>query len=99
MNSEDRASIHILSIVTNDAVGDSRVLKSAESLAAAGYKVTLVAGLVGSVSKSEEFNGFTIRHVPVLKHDSLKRHTPSFPFNRILDLDNRYLPGGQVFVR
>jgi glycosyltransferase involved in cell wall biosynthesis len=99
MNIEDRASIHILSIVTNTAVGDSRVLKSAESLAAAGYQVTLLAGLVGSVPESEELNGFRIRRAPISKHYSQRRHTPFFPFNRILDLSNRYLPRGKRFVR
>jgi glycosyltransferase involved in cell wall biosynthesis len=99
MNFEDRASVHILSIVTNNAVGDSRVLKSAESLAAAGYQVTLLAALIGSVPESEELNGFRIRRVPVSKHDSRRRHNPFFPFNRILDLSNRYLPRGKRFVR
>ena len=65
MNFEDRASLHILSIVTNDAVGDSRVLKSAESLAAAGYQVTLLAGVVGPVSEPEELNGFKIFRAPI----------------------------------
>lgn len=99
MKHEARALVHILSIVTNNAVGDSRVLKSAESLAAAGYKVTLLAGLVGSVPESEELNGFRIRRAPVSKYHSQKRHNPFFPFNRILDLSNRYLPRGKRFVR
>lgn len=99
MNSKDRSSIHIVSIVTNNAVGDSRVLKSAETLAAAGYRVTLLAGLIGSVPESEELNGFRILRVPITNMDSTKRVTPLFPFNRILDLSNRYLPRGKRFVR
>ncbi len=99
MNFKERSSIHILSIVTNNAVGDSRVLKSAETLAAAGYKVTLLAGRIGSVPESEELNGFQILRVPIVNTDSTKRVTPMFPFNRILDLSNRYLPRGKRFVR
>lgn len=99
MNSKDRSSFHIVSIVTNNAVGDSRVLKSAETLAASGYKVTLLAGLIGSVPESEELNGFRILRVPVENTDSTRRVTPMFPFNRILDLSNRYLPRGKRFVR
>lgn len=99
MNSEDRNSIHILSIVTNNAVGDSRVLKSAETLAAAGYKVTLLAGLIGSVPASEELTGFQILRAPVANTYSKRRVNPMFPFNRILDLSNRYLPRGKRFVR
>jgi glycosyltransferase involved in cell wall biosynthesis len=99
MNSEDRTALHILSIVTNNAVGDSRVLKSAETLAAAGYQVTLVAALAGSVPKSEELNGFTILRAPVVSNFAKRRVTPFFPFNRILDLSNRYLPRGKRFVR
>lgn len=99
MNPQERASIHIVSLVTNNAVGDSRVLKSAETLAAAGYKVTLLAGLIGSVPESEELNGFRIQRVPIVNSDATKRVTPLFPFNRILDLSNRYLPRGKRFVR
>lgn len=99
MNSQERASLHIVSIVTNNAVGDSRVLKSAETLAAAGYKVTLLAGLIGSVPESEELNGFRIHRVPIIYSDATKRVTPLFPFNRILQLSNRYLPRGKRFVR
>ncbi len=99
MNSEDRAAFHIVSIVTNNAVGDSRVLKSAETLAAAGYQVTLLAGLIGSVPKSEELNGFRILRARVVSTYAKRRVTPFFPFNRILDLSNRYLPRGKRFVR
>ena len=99
MNSEERKSLHILSIVTNNAVGDSRVLKSAEFLATAGYKVTLLARLIGAVPKSEELNGFTILRTPVTSVTAKKRVSPMFPFNRILDLSNRYLPRGKRFVR
>ena len=99
MNSEERAQIHILSIVTNNAVGDSRVLKSAETLAAAGYKVTLLAGLTGNVPSTEVINGFTILRAPSLTKYAQNRHRPLFPFNYILDLSNRYLPRGKRFVR
>lgn len=99
MNSQDRAAFHILSIVTNNAVGDSRVLKSAETLAAAGYEVTLLAGLIGSVPASEELNGFRIIRARVVSTFAKRRVTPFFPFNRILDLSNRYLPRGKRFVR
>ncbi len=99
MNPEERKSLHILSIVTNNAVGDSRVLKSAESLAAAGYKVTLLARLIGAVPKSEELSGFTIHRASVESMTAKKRVSPMFPFNRILDLSNRYLPRGKRFVR
>lgn len=96
---EDRSQFHILSIVTNNAVGDSRVLKSAETLASAGYKVTLLAGLIGSVPKTEDINGFTILRAPSLTKYGQHRHKPLFPFNYILDLSNRYLPRGKRFVR
>lgn len=99
MNSENRNSLHIVSIVTNNAVGDSRVLKSAETLAAVGYKVTLLAGLIGLVPALEELNGFEILRVPMANTYSKRRVNPMFPFNRILDLSNRYLPRGKRFVR
>lgn len=99
MNSEDRNQIHIVSIVTNNAVGDSRVLKSAETLAAAGYRVTLLAGLIGKVPPSEEMSGFRIHRVPISNTYSRRRIYPMFPFNRILDLSNRYLPRGKRYVR
>jgi glycosyltransferase involved in cell wall biosynthesis len=99
MNFESRTRVHIVSIVTNNAVGDSRVLKSAESLAAAGYRVTLLAGLIGHVRAEEELNGFAIRRVPTSKRFSQRRHNPFFPFNRILDLSNQFLPRGKRFVR
>lgn len=99
MNSADRGSFHILSIVTNNAVGDSRVLKSAETLAAAGFRVTLLAGLIGSVSSNEEGNGFTILRAPIVKTDTQHRRKPLFPFNYILEISNRYLPRGKRFVR
>lgn len=99
MNSADRSAFHILSLVTNNAVGDSRVLKSAETLVAAGYRVTLLAGLIGSVPKLEEVNGFTIRRAPTIKKDTQHRRKPLFPFNFILEMSNRYLPRGKRFVR
>lgn len=105
MNSADRGAFHILSLVTNNAVGDSRVLKSAETLAAAGYRVTLLAGLIGSVPKLEEVNGFTILRAPTIKTDTQRktvtqhRRKPIFPFNYILEMSNRYLPRGKRFVR
>jgi glycosyltransferase involved in cell wall biosynthesis len=99
MNSEERSSFHIVSIVTNNAVGDSRVLKSAETLGAAGYRVTLLAGRIGSVPITEEGNNFLIERVPVVVTGTAHRVKPFFPFNRILDLSNRYLPRGKRFVR
>ena len=99
MNSEERSQIHILSIVTNNAVGDSRVLKSAETLAAAGYKVTLLAGLIGNVAATETANGFTILRAPSISKYGQNRHRPLFPFNYILDMSNQYLPRGKRFVR
>lgn len=99
MNSEERAQFHILSIVTNNAVGDSRVLKSAETLAAAGYKVTLLAGLIGSVPLTEISNGFTILRAPSVSKYGQNRYRPLFPFNYLLDLSNQYLPRGKRFVR
>lgn len=99
MNLEKRSGIHIVSIVTNNAVGDSRVLKSAETLATAGYRVTLLAGLIGSVPDTEAGKGFTILRAPVSNKYTLRRRLPIFPFNRILDLSNRYLPRGKRFVR
>ncbi len=99
MNSEQRSAIHIVSIVTNNAVGDSRVLKSAETLGAAGYRVTLLAGRIGSVPAEEEGKNFMINRVPVIATEMTHRVRPIFPFNRILDLSNRYLPRGKRFVR
>ena len=99
MNSEQRSSIHIVSIVTNNAVGDSRVLKSAETLGAAGYRVTLLAGRVGSVPLKEPGQNFEIVRVPLIVTATAHRVRPIFPFNRILDLSNRYLPRGKRFVR
>ena len=108
MNPADRGSYHIVSIVTNNAVGDSRVLKSAETLATAGYQVTLLAGLIGSVPELEKINGFTIRRVSIIKTDTQNRRKkadtrnrrlPIFPFNHILELSNRYLPRGKRYVR
>lgn len=99
MNSEERSAFHILSIVTNSAVGDSRVLKSAETLATAGYKVTLLAGLIGSVANTEKGNNFTILRTPIVNKYTQRRRRPLFPFNYILDLSNRYLPRGKRFVR
>ena len=99
MNTADRGTFHILSLVTNNAVGDSRVLKSAETLAAAGYKVTLLAGLIGSVPSTEEINGFTVFRAPIVKTDMQHRRKPLFPFNYVLKISNRYLPRGKRFVR
>ena len=99
MNPEQRSSIHIVSIVTNNAVGDSRVLKSAETLGTAGYKVTLLAGRVGSVPLKENGQNFEIVRVPVVVTRTAHRVKPIFPFSRILDLSNRYLPRGKRFVR
>lgn len=99
MNSEQRSSIHIVSIVTNNAVGDSRVLKSAETLGSAGYRVTLLAGRIGSVPGEEEGKNFVINRVPVMVTGMAHRVKPLFPFSRILDLSNRYLPRGKRFVR
>lgn len=99
MNSEERSVFHILSIVTNNAVGDSRVLKSAETLATAGYKVTLLAGLIGSVANTEKGNSFTILRTPIVNRYTQRRRQPLFPFNYILDLSDRYLPRGKRFVR
>lgn len=99
MNPQERSQIHILSIVTNNAVGDSRVLKSAETLAAAGYKVTLLAGLIGNVPPTEVLNGFTILRAPSISKYGQNRHRPLFPFNYILDMSNQYLPRGKRFVR
>ncbi|MBI3429357.1 MAG: glycosyltransferase family 4 protein [Actinobacteria bacterium] len=99
MNPEERSKVHILSIVTNNAVGDSRVLKSAETLATAGYKVTLLAGLIGHVPPTESIKGFTILRAPSVSKYGQNRHRPLFPFNYILDLSNQYLPRGKRFVR
>lgn len=99
MNNEDRNKIHILSIVTNNAVGDSRVLKSAESLGGAGYQVTLLAAKIGPVASEEEGSNFVIRRVPLVIKGMVHRVQPLFPFNKILDLSNKYLPRGKRFVR
>ena len=99
MNSEDRSVIHILSLVTNNAVGDSRVLKSAETLGGAGFQVTLLAAKDGSVAAEEAGKDFMIRRVPLVVKGTAHRVRPFFPFNRILDLSNRYLPRGKRFVR
>ena len=61
MHSSDRAKLKIVSLVTNNAVGDSRVLKSAETLAAAGYQVTLLAQQIGDCASVENLNGFTLK--------------------------------------
>ncbi len=99
MKTEDRNKIHILSIVTNNAVGDSRVLKSAESLGAAGYQVTLLAAKTGSVASQEQGNNFVIQRVPMIVKGTAHRVQPLFPFSRILELSNKYLPRGRRFVR
>ena len=99
MNNEERNKIHILSIVTNNAVGDSRVLKSAESLGGAGYQVTLLAAKIGSVASEEEGSNFVIRRVPMVITGTTHRVQPLFPFNKILELSNKYLPRGKRFVR
>jgi len=89
--STERASIHILSLVTNNAVGDSRVLKSAESLAAAGFKVTLLAGLIGNVPASESASGFRIVRTPISRTYAQKRQTPFFPFNYTRKIEHKYI--------
>lgn len=99
MNPEQRSALHIVSIVTNSAVGDSRVLKSAETLGGAGYKVTLLAGRIGSVPVEEPGKNFTIVRAPMVVTGTAHRVQPLFPFNRILDLSNSYLPRGKRFVR
>jgi glycogen synthase len=96
--STDRSSIHILSLVTNNAVGDSRVLKCSESLAAAGFKVTLLAGLIGKVPAAESTSGFSIVRVPISKRYAQKRQTPFFPFSYTVKIKHKYVRYGSRLI-
>ena len=98
MHSSDRAKLKIVSLVTNNAVGDSRVLKSAETLAAAGYQVTLLAQQIGDCASVENLNGFTLKRVrPIDKH-SKRRTTPIWPFSFTIKMKNSYIKYGSRLI-
>ena len=98
MLSEDRSKLKLVSLVTNNAIGDSRVLKSAESLAAAGYQVTLLAQLIGDCQAEELLNGFKLKRVTPVTKFSKKRVTPLFPFNYTVKMTNSYIKYGSRLI-
>lgn len=53
----------IASVVLNDFVNDSRVLKEVRSLTAAGFEVTVVALKIGDVPKREKREGFEVHRI------------------------------------
>ena len=94
MHSSDRAKLKIVSLVTNNAVGDSRVLKSAETLAAAGYQVTLLAQQIGDCASVENLNGFTLKRVKPIDKFSKRRTTPFWPLSMTVKSKNSYVRYG-----
>ena len=94
MHSSDRAKLKIVSLVTNNAIGDSRVLKSAETLASAGYKVTLLAQQIGNCAAEEELNGFKLKRVKPVTTYSTRRTKPIWPFSFTVKMTNSYIKYG-----
>ncbi|MEI6670892.1 MAG: hypothetical protein WCL15_02605, partial [Actinomycetes bacterium] len=94
MNSAERSGFHIVSLVTNNAVGDSRVLKSAQTLADNGFQVTLLCQLIGDVPKSEVSGLFTIERVTPNVKASTRRITPLGPLRYLLKVPNSYVRYG-----
>jgi glycosyltransferase involved in cell wall biosynthesis len=94
MNSAQRGAFHIISLVTNNAVGDSRVLKCAQTLAESGYRVTLLCQLLGDVQRSESHTGFTIERVTPNTKASTRRITPLGPLRYLLKVPNSYVRYG-----
>jgi glycosyltransferase involved in cell wall biosynthesis len=98
MHGSDRAKLNLVSLVTNNAIGDSRVLKSAETLAAAGYNVTLLAQRIGNCAAEEQMAGFKLKRVePVTKY-SLRRTTPLGPFKFTVKIKNSYVRYGSRLI-
>lgn len=98
MHSVDRSKLKIVSLVTNNAIGDSRVLKSAETLAAAGYQVVLLAQRIGNCPAIEQANGFTIKRVEPINRYSLKRTKPLWPFSFTVKMTNSYIKYGSRLI-
>jgi glycosyltransferase involved in cell wall biosynthesis len=53
----------VASVVLNDFINDSRVLKEVRSLTAAGFEVTVVALKIGDVPKFEKREGFEVHRI------------------------------------
>ena len=98
MHSSDRAKLKIVSLVTNNAIGDSRVLKSAETLAAAGYQVTLLAQQIGDCAAEEKLNGFTLKRVKPIDKFSKRRTTPFWPLSMTVKSNNSYVRYGSRLI-
>ena len=98
MHSSDRAKLKIVSLVTNNAIGDSRVLKSAETLAAAGYQVTLLAQQIGDCAVEEKLNGFTLKRVKPIDKFSKRRTTPFWPLSMTVKSNNSYVRYGSRLI-
>ena len=98
MHSSDRAKLKIVSLVTNNAIGDSRVLKSAETLAAAGYQVTLLAQQIGDCAVEEKLNGFTLKRLKPIDKFSKRRTTPFWPLSITVKSDNSYVRYGSRLI-
>ena len=98
MHSSDRAKLKIVSLVTNNAIGDSRVLKSAETLAAAGYQVTLLAQQLGDALPHEKLNGFTLKRVKPIDKFSKRRTTPFWPLSITVKSENSYIRYGSRLI-
>mgnify|MGYP003333216932 FL=1 len=98
MHSSDRAKLKIVSLVTNNAIGDSRVLKSAETLAAAGYQVTLLAQQLGDALPHEKLNGFTLKRVKPIDRFSKRRTTPFWPLSITVKSENSYIRYGSRLI-
>ena len=98
MHSSDRAKLKIVSLVTNNAVGDSRVLKSAETLAAAGYQVTLLAQRIGNHPNQEDLNGFVLKRLAPQTRYSKRRTTPFWPFSLTVKAPNSYIRYGSRLI-
>ena len=98
MNSAERSGFHIVSLVTNNAVGDSRVLKSAQTLADNGFQVTLLCQLIGDVPKSEVSGSFTIERVTPNVKASTRRITPLGPLRYLLKVPNSYVRYGARLI-
>lgn len=98
MHSSDRAKLKVVSLVTNNAIGDSRVLKSAETLAAAGYNVTLLAQRIGNCAAEENLNGFTLKRVEPVNMYSQRRTKPIWPFSYTVKMTNKYIKYGSRLI-
>ena len=73
-------TMHVVMLVNNSCVHDSRVIKSAEALANSGYKVTVVCRQVADIPQEEHRNGVRYERIQPIPRDWIRLKT------RVLDI-------------